>query len=378
MLPVKQHNLKQARAQRRAHASSVGSGSQVLTHAEQRSVSPAVQRQYLKAFNRFELWAEMLGIQDFKRVEKLDERLVQYLDSQLYRTGEGISIARTTLYGVIFNMGLPRAQSVLPRSRRALKGFAKDEPPVVKDPAPLEALALMAEWLVVQPLLTQKLAAAALLISFDLFARPSEVLELTGDEVLKIDESDYQGVSVVFGPSINLDEHGNEIRCRKPSKNGEFDDTVMAGLDGLGLEWIPELLMLLRQQCRRKADPLLFPLDLATFEKHVKEASAQLGLQKLKLTPHGARHGGPSRAMMLGLLDLKQVAKRGRWSTLTSVRRYEKSGKLVRVVARIPPSKVRAATRSIKAKHTSSGKAGLANVVMQQLAQVSALRKRRA
>ena len=68
------------------------------------------------------------------------------------------------------------------------------------------------------------------------------------------------------------------------------------------------------------------------FQRLVKESSARLGFQKLKVTPHLFRHGGPSTDVFEKLISLDEVRKRGHWHSLLSVKRYEKHARLLKVL----------------------------------------------
>ena len=83
---------------------------------------------------------------------------------------EGHAKARNTLHGLVFERSLPKDKTSLPRSRKALAGFAKDAPYDMRDPMPVEALALIVDWLIKSPLvLLRVLAAIALTCSFDMY-----------------------------------------------------------------------------------------------------------------------------------------------------------------------------------------------------------------
>ena len=53
-------------------------------------------------------------------------------------------------------------------------------------------------------------------------------------------------------------------------------------------------------------------------------------------TPYKGRHGGPSRDIQLQLRSLDAVQRRGHWKSLQSLRNYEKSGRLHKIVAKVP------------------------------------------
>ena len=56
----------------------------------------------------------------------------------------------------------------------------------------------------------------------------------------------------------------------------------------------------------------------------------------LDITPHVMRHSGPSNDRALHCRTIEEVQKRGRWLASTSLRRYEKSARLSRLVADLP------------------------------------------
>ena len=118
------------------------------------------------------------------------------------------------------------------------------------------------------------------------------------------------------------------------AKSGEFDDTVAAGLPGLGLEWVAGLLLALRA-VTAPGKRIFMGLTLAAYERLVGTGAREAGLGALNITPHGARHGGASLTAYLKLLLLEGIKKRGRWKATASVRRYEKAAKLTRMVARM-------------------------------------------
>lgn len=65
----------------------------------------------------------------------LDASLTEYLNDQLFRRGESVAASRNALFGTMFFEKLPKSALTLPRARRALKGFVKDEPLRSSDPS---------------------------------------------------------------------------------------------------------------------------------------------------------------------------------------------------------------------------------------------------
>ena len=52
------------------------------------------------------------------------------------------------------------------------------------------------------------------------------------------------------------------------------------------------------------------------------------------------RHGGASHELATGRREITALAKRGRWGSMASVRRYEKGGRLTELVSRLTPAQV--------------------------------------
>ncbi|CAK0821436.1 unnamed protein product, partial [Prorocentrum cordatum] len=104
---------------------------------------------------------------------------------------------------------------------------------------------------------------------------------------------------------------------RRPTKSGDFDDTIILGeTSEARRSLITELLAVLH----RATEPgeLVFDgLTLADYERISRQGAQELGMACLQLTPHCLRHGG---APTDGLDDLPiaQIHKRGRWKSLAS------------------------------------------------------------
>lgn len=236
----------------------------------------------------------------------------------------------------MFYQRLPKSSLSLPTARRALKGFIRDEPPRSADPLPVEALALLADHLIEQDTLESVFSATAMIVSYDLFLRPSEMLYLRGSDIKAPRVNKYQVAVLV----AQLDPEARSREAPRPAKSGEFGDTIVAGLAALGLPFVPKALLALQLHEVRGA-PLLDPLTLAQYENAFRKAARATGLSILRPTPHACRHGGASLAAFRGGLDAAGIQRRGRWVVAKSVRRYEKHGKLLRQIAKMDKTMVR-------------------------------------
>eukprot|EP00971_Amphidinium_carterae_P312547 6212249-Amphidinium_carterae.1 len=195
----------------------------------------------------------------------------------------------------------------------------------------------MASWLAQQRSFKQQQAAAAMLLQYDIYARPGEVLSLTKACVSPPpvgSDSRLQAWTITLFPSGAAD-----MRC---SKTGSQDDSMKVGVPSSTREWVVGVLQALYRAARCPSTPL-FSIDLRTYEVAVKAASAACGLNELGITPHGFRHGGPSTDYALGLLSLGDIQLRGAWRSRRSVLRYQKSGRLMRQLDALTPQQREAA-----------------------------------
>ena len=175
-------------------------------------------------------------------------------------------------------------------------------------------------------------AARALVLQFDAYLRPSEVLSVTRDDVT----TKKRGTSLAY-PDLVLTLAPQGTPDQPPTrrtKGGRFDESVVVAdkaskLAGRG--FVGQIVQNLIK--RRRAQQKLFDLTLAEYEDLFRKAMLQTSLGPLSLVPHSARHGGPSTDAALQLRDATSIQRRGRWESERSVRRYEKHGKLTRQVA---------------------------------------------
>ena len=84
------------------------------------------------------------------------------------------------------------------------------------------------------------------------------------------------------------------------------------------------------RKVRQKRSPLqrMWDLDITALSRHFQQAVQRTGLGRLRLTPHCARHGAASTDYALGHRTLGEIQRKCRWLVATSVRRYEKAGRL--------------------------------------------------
>ena len=121
-------------------------------------------------------------------------------------------------------------------------------------------------------------AAAALLLPLDTYARPSEIVSLEHEDVIKPVSKHCNFWGVIFGNS----QLGHNTKTKTQ------DDTVL--LDSLDRDYAPGVLKMI-VQCRRFMHGFLFPeLTLAGYEAAFRTAKQSIGLGQFQLTPHAVRH----------------------------------------------------------------------------------------
>ena len=64
--------------------------------------------------------------------------------------------------------------------------------------------------------------------------------------------------------------------------------------------------------------------------------NVEVGLGKFSFTPHRVRHTGPSIDFLQKARTAEQIMARGRWTCLKSVQRYQKPGRMLARMSKIP------------------------------------------
>lgn len=166
-------------------------------------------------------------------------------------------------------------------------------------------------------------------------ARPGEIVGVLKDGVCMPRRHTgvaYRTPAVVFAPSDELLPMSLDARPVL-TKTGEQDDTVP--VDSASFVGIDFVLRAALDQARRQAHPrLFFLLTYPVYAKHVAVAGRALRLP-FPVSPYVFRHGGASEAVHRQVRTLKEVQVRGRWRAFSSVRRYQKAGRLLHMIQRL-------------------------------------------
>ena len=171
---------------------------------------------------------------------------------------------------------------------------------------------------------------------FSTYLRPSALL---GIRTFDVPDVPHVVSHLPLAPALIVSPEEREAR----TKQGCFDLTVV--LDDvrdpqLGRDLLEQKReRLLRAGVKEEDDTgeiSLWSFRAAQFSAAWSSAIEHLALGSLCTTPYQNRHGGPSRDIQLKLRTMEEVQKRGHWKAASSLRNYEKAGRLHKVVAAIP------------------------------------------
>ena len=275
---------------------------------------------YTASCNDFEEWRQLQGRTHGTPVEA-DTALDAYFEN-LYLQGQPQETARYALYGLAWVRGWATGGLAFPLAKQNLKGWRCREPAFSRDPIPWEALVILCVEMLNMNTHISALCAAASILTFDAYLRPSETVSLTRANVVPpAGRGKYGQWAVIVAPSHS---------AVRPGKTGEYDDTVIVGdivTDRQRL--VIDVISGLWRRANAPEGALLDDLTLPAWESCMRNACRLSGLQTF--TPHQLQHGGPSLDALQGDRDSAGIQDRGRWKSRSSVRRYQKHGVLLRV-----------------------------------------------
>lgn len=232
--------------------------------------------------------------------------------------------ASYTLFGWIALKTVPRQpeRELLPLSRAALSAWRAARPGTTRVGVPPQVVFHFARFCIKE---CEMDAAVAALLQYDLYARPSEILEMNGLDLVR----PVKSLSSVWGVII-----GNADRERR-TKTGATDDIVLA--DSRHRPWCGDLLRHVARSCLNQ-NVSVFSLSLSKYEDLFRRFSTMFKLTAGAFTPHTIRHSGPSFDAMHSFRTLAEIQQRGRWVSASSVQRYKKPGRLLLHASRLPPA----------------------------------------
>ena len=296
-----------------------------MTYLESRSVAEATRKDYFKKMRSFLQWALESGLH-WSDVSGLDDALALYLD-KLFFLGMAGDVASKTLAAVKFHypeVGRYGDQS-LPRSVRALAGWAKVVPRKTRLPVPYVLTLAIVGHLLSRRLIEQ---AVAVLLSFHGYLRPGECDSLTSLQLVPPvaaagPQSAYWGL--LLGPT----------ELEKPTKVGSWDESVVLG----DLASLHPCLLRLKQRCRAP-DQRIWSFPPGDVTLRIQEAAEALGMSAMGITAYGLRHGGASHDLLAKRRSPLEVKARGRWRSDAMLKRYGKEARALAELHKAPPAAV--------------------------------------
>ena len=147
-------------------------------------------------------------------------------------------------------------------------------------------------------------------LSVECYLRPSEALSLAGRSLLPPAAISVPHLVVLLFPQEN----------RQRSKVGAADDTV--AIDSGRINWRRRVFPVLANHGSSRP---LFQTDYQSFLEVSRKAANNIDIEAV---PYQVRHSGLSLDLAQGVSDITSCQKRGRWATMTSLKRHEKHGRL--------------------------------------------------
>ena len=283
---------------------------------EELAVGKSSGRHYRASFVMFEAWCQQAGLGQPQGDSTLDAKVVDFLDV-LLAEGAPRSEAEYAVCAVKahFTQFAGRSGQGMPRADRALKGYRKTVPAKSRLPVSWSIASMM---VVVMRARGHLEAALQILLMFSAYLRPGEARALRCEDLLA-PASDLPRWAVVIASSER-----DEV-----SKTQVSDDTLL-------LDWPPWLGPQLAE-LKKKRDPkeYLFTVNPAVVRQVWYDVWKALGQTDVVL--YQLRHGGASTDVLTKRRPMTEAACRGRWSSLSSLQRYCKQGKLQRLTTQLTP-----------------------------------------
>ena len=317
------------------------------TMLETAGIGAATRRAYLHLLGRLAMFMGMPGrpsitatecvartaeiVRKFRQAKDLDDLVAQYLDDHFFSGGDGAQGSRLLAALTWAVPDLARGPC-LPRARQAAVALRRLAPPKSRLPIPESLLYAVAEWLMKRDLAQTGLAV---LLAHHAYLRPAELARITWSDISPPPSHSSKEAVVVL--TLHPLEKGIS------SKGREFDECV-----DIDLAWLARLLEKLK--ARRPPSELLLPGGHVKLAKLLAEAGEALLVSKAigKLTPHRLRHSGPSADWQSGARSLPVMQLRGRWQAASSLKRYQKGGRINELLASCSPQLRRDAARAMR------------------------------
>ena len=252
---------------------------------------------------------------------QVDIAMSTYFNEQ-FEDDRSFSLGSYTLYGWIALKMVPTVpeRDLLPLSRAALAAWKSQRPGNTRVGVPPQVIFAFAKFCVQRGCIH---AAVAALLQYDLYARPSEILQISSlDLVFPV-----RGMSGHWGVIFGNSDRGER------TKTGAIDDIVLA--DSMHRSWCNKLLQHVGTRARHHSCHI-FNITLGQYEGWFRRFCLHFQLEAGAFSPHTVRHSGPSFDAIHRHRTLPEIQQRGRWESASSVARYKKPGRLLLQASRLP------------------------------------------
>jgi len=313
-----------AAARVRAHRHKINPDPETgLTFLEEHRVTEVTSKDYQRRFSLFMAWAMASGYAT-TTIAQLQIALLMYMEV-LFFDGELIHEGLRLIAAVDFlRDDVLKGASNLPRVLSASKGWRRLSPSQSRLPVPWPVVCLMASIMMARGWVCE---ARRTVMMFILYVRPSEALRLQVGDIVPPQPSLRGPSGRKWSVVLNPFERG------AASKTGEFDESLV--LDNNEFAFFDAIL-----QAATQGRPAGAPLFAGTYADWAARFATAGRLAQLEaLGPpvlYQLRHGGASHELLSGARDVPGIKKRGRWVTDTSLRRYEKGGRVAQQMAKLP------------------------------------------
>ena len=284
-------------------------------------VQPPTQEGYLAALAAFIGWLGLWRVPAWG-APLLDSAMAEFFEVLYDAGGSRVMATRLPCAVMWARPDLPGpARRSFPSSSAALAGWRKLQPPTSRPPLPRAAALAIALELARRGRVGMGLAV---LLMFETYGRPSEILQLTSDSVVK-------GLPYAAGKArcLTLIIRGSWLGV--PGKTGEFDLSVPLDLGRQA--WIAHCL---ERWLAAHPQGMLWSFGYEDLAREFHAVAAALNLLPLRPCLYALRHGGASHDRLVEARPLHEVQQRGGWRSHTSVRRYEKHGLVAHQLTLLP------------------------------------------
>ncbi|CAK0801976.1 unnamed protein product, partial [Prorocentrum cordatum] len=286
-----------------------------LSYLESIAVKPVQIEDYHRRIEEFYEYARRQGL-NVSTLDSLETALLDwadeaYLEGRKKHDGEKLKAAVLHYYP---NLKRPNTKP-LARFERCLKAWGRRRPALGRLPPPYPTICGLA---VALHLLGRTDMAVAVLVALSAYLRPGELRGLRVRDVVPPALGygpEYQKWSLILGPSDSIGG---------PTKTGVYDDNVT--MDHENLQFLDRFFELHRQG-KGSNDPL-WGFTQAEFGAMIAKALKVRQLEGLGIAPYSLRRAGPSWDAITGRRSQLEVQRRGRWASMSSLIRYEKSSKV--------------------------------------------------